>query len=417
MGLTGACIALVGALGGAAGIGGGGLNVPLLMMLMGVPIKRAVKLSHTAVLGTMIAQNFVNLQRRHPELDQPLIDFIAPLLLLPALLAGCAIGVSLSPVFPAGVLIMLSTVLLLWASKQMWAKAQNLRREENARRVSRPTLHQSLLAASVACESAIDPTLLSTSLPRVSLGVPWEHVLALFGFVVLFCADFIVLGGDVHVPFLPTVRSCSPAYWATLLAVIPIGVASVAYGVVTVRRLGWKSAEELVPPSDDAQWTEAETSAPRYQLQLTWSGSVLKLPLLTACIGIAAGLLGVGGGEIITPLCVMLGMPTQVAAATSCFIILFSEFSNFVHYMSTGALQPIAHCASILATCASFGALCGRALSIVAQRQGRSSALVYVLGFVLALSTAFMVAHGVRDHAFDVRHWHFGPLCHHADDE
>ena len=84
-----ALLFLGGVMAGAAGIGGGGLNVPLLILVMGFVMEEAVPLSHVAVFGNSIAQNLVNLRRRHQLAPyRPMVDFDIPLLLLPAQLAG-----------------------------------------------------------------------------------------------------------------------------------------------------------------------------------------------------------------------------------------------------------------------------------------------------------------------------------------
>ena len=57
---------VAGILAGMSGIGGGGLNVPLLMIVASFIVDEAVPLSHVAVFGNGIAQNIINLPRAHP---------------------------------------------------------------------------------------------------------------------------------------------------------------------------------------------------------------------------------------------------------------------------------------------------------------------------------------------------------------
>jgi len=86
---------------GAAGIGGGGLNVPILMMLNSFGIKEAVPLSHTAVMGNALAQLLVNAPQRHPNApDRPLIHYELAILALPAQLGGNSLGVVVGRIFP-----------------------------------------------------------------------------------------------------------------------------------------------------------------------------------------------------------------------------------------------------------------------------------------------------------------------------
>ena len=56
-------------------------------------------------------------------------------------------------------------------------------------------------------------------------------------------------------------------------------------------------------------------------------------------IGIAAGLLGIGGGVFIVPLLIALGYGTKRASATSAFIVVFSSFSGFFGHIGIGQLD------------------------------------------------------------------------------
>ena len=106
-----------GVLAGMSGIGGGGLNVPLLMLVMNFDVwEEAVPLSHIMVFGNAIAQNAVNLRRHHPlQPGRPLVDFAVPILLLPAQLGGNSLGVLVGPSFPGTIMAALASALLTLA--------------------------------------------------------------------------------------------------------------------------------------------------------------------------------------------------------------------------------------------------------------------------------------------------------------
>lgn len=56
-------------------------------------------------------------------------------------------------------------------------------------------------------------------------------------------------------------------------------------------------------------------------------------------IGMAAGLLGIGGGVFIVPVLVALGFGMKRASATSGFIVIFSSISGFLGHIGTGNLD------------------------------------------------------------------------------
>ncbi len=61
-----------------------------------------------------------------------------------------------------------------------------------------------------------------------------------------------------------------------------------------------------------------------------------KLSLIGALAGLLSGLLGVGGGGIISPLMLMLGYHPKKIAAITAFVVPFSSFSGFLTYWAMG---------------------------------------------------------------------------------
>jgi len=57
------------------GIGGGGILVPIYILVMGFSPKHAIPLSNITVFGGAIANTILNLPKRHPLADRPLTDW------------------------------------------------------------------------------------------------------------------------------------------------------------------------------------------------------------------------------------------------------------------------------------------------------------------------------------------------------
>ena len=72
----------------SGGIGGGGILVPLLIMVFGFNPKYAIPLCNSTVFGSSITNVFLNVSKRHPEADRPLIDWDLVLLMEPLTIVG-----------------------------------------------------------------------------------------------------------------------------------------------------------------------------------------------------------------------------------------------------------------------------------------------------------------------------------------
>lgn len=108
-------IFLAATLSAAGGIGGGGLFVPLLVLLFRFSAAVAVTLSNILIVGTSLA-NFVQMVRRKlpgAKYSRPLIDYNMALALQPSQLAGTVIGVVLNKMFPDWLVLILLIIVML----------------------------------------------------------------------------------------------------------------------------------------------------------------------------------------------------------------------------------------------------------------------------------------------------------------
>jgi uncharacterized membrane protein YfcA len=126
-----ASIGLVLAAGG--GIGGGGILVPVYVLVLGFPPKLAIPLSNVTVLGGAIANTLVNARGRHPRhpaVDRPLIDWDLVLAMEPPTLAGALVGANLNKVLPEGVVAVLLAILLTATAHGTLRGARRMRAKE-----------------------------------------------------------------------------------------------------------------------------------------------------------------------------------------------------------------------------------------------------------------------------------------------
>ena len=115
-------------------------------------------------------------------------------------------------------------------------------------------------------------------------------------------------------------------------------------------------------------------------------------------VGICAGLLGLGGGELMAPLLVHLGMLPETVSASNAFMIFFTSAADLEHYSDKGVLQLYADTVTrpgyvVLAIVIGFfGALCGRIAAVrFVAKFAHPSVLIFLLAVTLTLSAALLV--------------------------
>ena len=125
-----AIIGLMIAAGG--GIGGGGILVPIYILVMGFTPKHAIPLSNITVFGGSLANTYLNSKKRHPLADRPLVDWDLILIMEPLTIAGALVGAFLNKLLREEVLAVMLVLLLSFTAYNTLKKAMKMYRVESA---------------------------------------------------------------------------------------------------------------------------------------------------------------------------------------------------------------------------------------------------------------------------------------------
>jgi len=112
-------------------------------------------------------------------------------------------------------------------------------------------------------------------------------------------------------------------------------------------------------------------------------------PAVCVLAGVAAGLLGIGGGMVIGPLMLEMGMLPTVSAATSAFMILFTSSSTVVQFILIGMCRldytlwygAIGACGTVVGQ---------KVANFYMRKYKRQSIIIFALGGIIALSAVVM---------------------------
>ena len=134
-----------------AGIGGGGLILPILLLMNSFTPKEATVLSNTAVFCNALGQFVVNngnciskssnsssssssssdsQEERNRKYQQQQVIYATVLMIMPGLIAGGSVAITLEGMVPSTVILILAFCTLVLASTKTYYKAQKMRRTE-----------------------------------------------------------------------------------------------------------------------------------------------------------------------------------------------------------------------------------------------------------------------------------------------
>uniref|UniRef100_A0A7S4NB03 Uncharacterized protein n=1 Tax=Odontella aurita TaxID=265563 RepID=A0A7S4NB03_9STRA len=124
LGFSGATVGLILAAGG--GIGGGGILVPIFILVLRFAPKHAIALSSSCVFGGAVANTILNAPKRHPLADRPLISWDLILVMEPPTIAGALGGVLANKSLPDAFIIGLLVIVLSLTAWHTLTKARKL---------------------------------------------------------------------------------------------------------------------------------------------------------------------------------------------------------------------------------------------------------------------------------------------------
>jgi hypothetical protein len=126
------CAAAAAFLAAGGGVGGGGILVPIYVVLVGFSAKAAIPLSNVTIFGASIMNTILNVQKRHPLADKPMIDWDLMLMMQPSTIVGAILGAFINVLLPAVILIIMLVIVLAYTTFRTVRKGLALYQKESA---------------------------------------------------------------------------------------------------------------------------------------------------------------------------------------------------------------------------------------------------------------------------------------------
>ncbi|KAJ4760670.1 Sulfite exporter TauE/SafE family protein [Rhynchospora pubera] len=361
----------------AGGVGGGSLFLPILTIIAGLSLKSATAFSTFMVTAVTLAKVIYTLC----FMDKSLINYEIALLSEPCMLLGASIGVLCNIMFPEWLITALfvlflatSTVKTVQSGCKLWSKETEKERvkvevevEERESGIEVPLLEE-------------ERDVKRTGAPNL---VPWKDLLVLV--MVWMCFFLIhVLIGDENGKGVINIKPCGVTYWLITVSQIPIAIGFTSYILYAKRKK--REQANNVNDTDTA-------SVIKHNLE---SLPMYVFPVAAILTGVLSGLFGIGGGLLLNPVFLQIGVPPQTAAATSALMVSFSASMSMVQYILLGMTRiNEAVMYAILCFVASIIGLV--TMQRLVARSGRVSLVVFLVSGLMVLSTVVITLFGVLD--------------------
>ena len=371
------------AIAATAGIGGGGLMLPLIVTVLNFTAKEASGLSDAAVFGNCLGQTLFNaLSFLMSSRDRGGIGdgrggggevSAAVMVILPGLLAGGALAVALESSVPSSAVLLLALFTLSLAAVKTHKKARQLWKKERSATVIGPGDEErvgyfSLEDEESDAESREEGVVSVRDPPRrkcARLCSQYYIELLIASCWALDATTFLAVLGLPGI----TILKCTPMYWALLLLPVAIGGGFLWRGREELKRRRGRAENERGYGDADGAGAPLLEGAPavvgsangttRDDRDAAAASSffdplALYIPPYSFLVGVLSALLGIGGGELVGPLLLALGMNPRLSTSATAVISLLNSAINLMHILLARKLVSSAYAAVLF-----FAGLCG----------------------------------------------------------
>jgi len=331
-----------------AGIGGSGMITTALLLSGEFGIDYTLPLTVSMVFTSTLLRFLVFLKQRDPLfINEPIIYFPIILISTPVQVIGSLIGIALNNMSPDWFILLSICVILSITTYKTLKKGYGMSND------------------------TVDPENPETSVEEIELSkleLPWLMILFIFLIPLSSFGLTLLRGGPLlESPF--GIESCDKWYWGISGIIVAI------YLVVTV----FASKHIMTLDTHELDWT---------------AKGAFRFSLIILVISSLSTFMGIGGGMLMGPLLLYLGMSTENVVATSTAMTFISASVSLIQYSMTGNLLVlhVVWYAGLSLVASALGQLL---YYMYIQKSGRRKTLVYILGGLIGVTAVLLVMTGI----------------------
>ncbi|CAA6668755.1 unnamed protein product [Spirodela intermedia] len=180
------------------------------------------------------------------------------------------------------------------------------------------------------------------------------------------------LRGDKEGKGIIKIKRCGLGYWLTTSSQVPVALLFTTY---------------IMYANDRQQRRRRHGGRRSTQDHISYSSAPGRR---------SRGLFGIGGGLLMNPVLLQIGISPQITASTSCFMVFFSASMSSMQYLMLGMKEV--NQALLMAAGCSVTSMAGVILiQRAVGKYGRASLIIFTLSTVMVLSSISITGFGIID--------------------
>ena len=348
----------------ASGLGGGLLFIPVLLLIMNFYPHEAIPISKIVIFAGALTSFMQNTRVKRPGRNTKALNYNLVIVNAPNLLIGTVLGVTLNKILPNAIILFLLCLLLFFYSYKTFKTFLKLYREESSGELHSLSSQYNTISHNNNDINLQEERPIESELYKDQFLLRWDKLKYIL-------VPFLIMAGLSILRESEIVSKCSSVYWVLMFAFLII-VLLYDYYIINHIETEYSYRKIINFPYDerDIVWTKP---------------TIIKLAFIGLLAGFIAGVIGIGGGVVLGPILLDLGIHPIVGSVTTNMLVLITSSSTTFQFILFKMLNLQYGIICIIFS--ALGSYCGTYLvNTYVKKTGKQSFIVLVLFCVVIVS-------------------------------
>ena len=378
----------------ASGLGGGLLFIPVLLLIMKFYPHEAIPISKIVIFAGALTSFIQNTKVKRPGRNCKALNYNLVIVNSSNLLLGTVFGVTLNKILPNTLILFLLCILLFYYSYKTFKTFLKFYKEESVGNLSPMSSQINSFSSrniNYDINQPVDP--IEREIYKDQFLLRWDKLqFVLFPFLIMAILSILRESNMVS--------KCSLFYWFLVLLFIIIVLLFDYFAIIHIEKeYNYRKMINYPYDTKDIIWTR---------------NTIIKLCGIGFLAGFVAGTIGIGGGVVLGPILLDLGIHPIVGTVTTNFLVLITSSSTTFQFILFKMLNF--EYAFFCVIFSSLGSYCGTYLvNSYVKNTGKQSFIVFILFIVVVVSAIVLPLSSLinifNDYRKGINIFEFESLC------